>query len=378
MTSGFWGQAGTGRATEPRDEPLGELELVHAFTDGPMPTGVTVSATGRIFFCYPHWGDEVVFTVGELVDGTVRPYPSPELNSPSSETDPDALVSVQSVVVDGLDRLWILDTGSPLFRPTRHGGPKLVCVDLASDTVVRTILFPEDVALPTSYLNDVRFDLRRGSGFAFITDSSDRGPNGIVVVDLGSGESWRRLHDHSTTKAQPRSEFVPMVEGRVFLQRPPEGPAEPVTMGADGIAISADGSRLWYCPLASRRWYSVEVDALCDRERNELAVAETVTDEGDKGGGADGLESDDGGRIYATSYEHNAILRRLPTGELQTVAHDERLLWPDTLSLAADGYLYVTANQLHRQPSYQGGQDLRARPYALFRVAVDADPVRLR
>ena len=28
--------------------------------------------------------------------------------------------------------------------------------------------------------------------------------------------------------------------------------------------------------------------------------------------------------------------------------HDPRLLWPDTLSPAADGYLYVTANQLHR------------------------------
>jgi sugar lactone lactonase YvrE len=103
-----------------------------------------------------------------------------------------------------------------------------------------------------------------------------------------------------------------------------------------------------------------------------------VVDEGDKGSGADGLESDDRGRIYITAYEHDAILRRLPDGSLETVVHDPRLLWPDTLSLAVDGYLYVTANQLHRQAMYQGGRDLRQRPYTLFRVPVDATPVRLR
>ncbi|BDZ47102.1 hypothetical protein GCM10025866_30110 [Naasia aerilata] len=42
------------------------------------------------------------------------------------------------------------------------------------------------------------------------------------------------------------------------------------------------------------------------------------------------------------------------------------------------GYLYVTANQLHRQDKYQGGADLRTYPYFLFRVAIGAGPVRLR
>ncbi len=104
----------------------------------------------------------------------------------------------------------------------------------------------------------------------------------------------------------------------------------------------------------------------------------TVLDEGDKGGAADGLESDAAGYIYATNYEHNAILRRRPDGGWETVAHDPCLLWPDTLSLATDGYLYVTANQLHRQPRYHQGQDLRHKPYTLFRVHVDAQPVLLR
>jgi sugar lactone lactonase YvrE len=62
----------------------------------------------------------------------------------------------------------------------------------------------------------------------------------------------------------------------------------------------------------------------------------------------------------------------------ETVVHDPRLLWPDTLSLATDGYLYVTANQLHRQARYHGGRDLRRKPYVLFRIQTDAKPVLLR
>jgi len=94
------------------------------------------------------------------------------------------------------------------------GGPKLVCVDLTRDEVVQTILFPPDVALPTTYLNDVRFDLRRGeAGAAFITDSSDQGPNGIVVVDIATGKSWRRLHEHPSTKVETRPDLRMIVEG---------------------------------------------------------------------------------------------------------------------------------------------------------------------
>ena len=48
------------------------------------------------------------------------------------------------------------------------------------------------------------------------------------------------------------------------------------------------------------------------------------------------------------------------------------------LAFATDGYLYVTANQLHRQARYNKGKDLRVRPYTLFRILVDAHPVLLR
>jgi sugar lactone lactonase YvrE len=147
-------------------------------------------------------------------------------------------------------------------------------------------------------------------------------------------------------------------------------------VGSDGIAISPDGKTLFYCPLTSRHLYSVSVDALADRSKSDADVAATVKDLGEKGGAADGLESDAQGRVYVSDYEHNAICRRSLTNEFETLVHDPRVLWPDTLSLAADGYLYFTANQVERQPAFHNGHDLRVKPYVLFRVKVDGTRIQ--
>jgi sugar lactone lactonase YvrE len=121
----------------------------------------------------------------------------------------------------------------------------------------------------------------------------------------------------------------------------------------------------------------VSVEALFDRSLNDDAVADTVIDEGDKGSAGDGMETDAAGRLYVTDGEHNAIHRRLVDGTWETVVHDEGLLWPDTLSVAADGYLYVTANQFFRHSMFRG-TDERRKPYVLFRTPIGAGPVELR
>jgi sugar lactone lactonase YvrE len=363
----------------PAEVSIGKLEQVYHFI-GAMPTGVTVSHEGRIFVNFPKWGDQVTFTVAEIREGELVAFPNEAINQTNPNDPSAALVSVQSVVVDPADRLWILDTGSPLFQPTEYGGPKLIGVNLTTNQIFKKILFPQETALPTTYLNDIRFDLRRGEeGIAYITDSAQDGPNGIIVVDLSSGESWRKLNDHPSTKPEGLQSFLPIVEGKPFLEYQNDGSVkQAVRMGTDGIAINADGSRLYYCPLTSRKLYSVDTRMLIDRGIDEAKVSSTVTDEGDRGGAADGLESDAAGYIYSTNYEHNAILRRHPDGQWETVTHDPHLLWPDTLSLATDGYLYVTANQLHRQARFHQGHDLRKKPYTLFRIQIGAKPVLLK
>lgn len=359
----------------PTDRPIGDIEPVFEFRDD-MPTGVTVADNGRIFINFPRWGGEVPFTVAEIRDRKIVPYPDATINKFDPKRPSETLGSVQSVVVDPVNRLWILDTAAPSFSTPVPDGAKLVAVDLATDKVVKTIVLAPTSVLNTTYINDVRFDLRKGkAGLAYITDSSVSGPGAIIVVDLDSGESWRKLNGHASTSADPA--FVPVVEGETLAIRETGKPPVPFAVASDGIALSADGATLYYCSLSSRHLFSVPTALLLDRSVSEADVAKAVIDLGEKGA-SDGLEADDKGRIYAGDYERNSIRQRQTDGEWKTIAHDPRILWPDTLSVACDGYLYFTANQLHRQPQFHEGRDLREKPYSLFRVKIDAGPVLLK
>ena len=356
----------------------GRAEQVFAFQNQ-MPTGVTVSQSGRIFVNYPRWEDPVAFTVAEIVGGREVPFPDANINRLNLQNPGGTFVSVQSVVVDPLDRLWIVDTGSINLMPiVSKSAPKLVCVDLTTNKIIKTIRFDSsDAVLPTTYLNDIRFDLRKGAeGTAYLTDSSSMGPNALVVVDLATGQSRRVLNGHSSVTAEPL--FTATVEGKDVKQDKPNDPPMHIRLGADGIAISADGSRLYYCPLASRKLYSVSTATLLNANLSETEVAAAVQDEGSKPA-ADGLESDAQGRIYSTAYEQNAITRRAANGgRFEIIAQIAPIYWTDTMSVAADGYLYFTGNELHRQAGYNDGRDLRQKPYRLFRVKIDGAPVRLR
>ncbi len=351
------------------------LETVANF-NGAMPTGVTVSQTGRVFVCYPHWGDPVPFTVAEVKNGQAVAYPNAQVNKIDKAHPAACLYSVQSVVVDPKNRLWALDTGSVDLGPNVPGGPKLVCMDLRTNTITRKISFPRSVVTPGTYLNDIRFDLRRGkAGMAFITDSGAKSPNGIILVDLATGRSSRRLGGHPSVK--PVVGFRPIVEGQVLMERKHGLSPQSVKFASDGIAISDDGRTLYYCPLASRKLYSVSIDAMADRGKSEGAVEKTVKDLGVKGM-SDGMETDAEGRLYVTDCEHARIKRGRPGGPYTTLAQAPTIYWMDTMSVANNGYLYFTANELQRQGRYHNDKDLRVKPYRLYRVKVNAHPVLLK
>ncbi|MFT4112193.1 L-dopachrome tautomerase-related protein [Silvibacterium sp.] len=350
------------------DRTVGQLEVVAKLNSGPMPTGVTVSRQGRIFFNFPHWGDKVDATVVEWKDGHAVPFPAglPQ----SGNVDPaKKLMSVQSVVVDAKDHLWILDTGRVEGAPAPLGGAKLVEVNLFSNSVERTIVFPREVAPADSYMNDVRLDDVRDR--AYITDSSET-THGLIVVDLKSGKSWKRLtHDHST---EADSTFQPFLEGQALLTQGADGkPAKPRD-AADGIALSGDHTYLYYCPIFSRHLYRVPAELLANPEVDDAKLAKAVEDMGDKGM-SDGMEADAEGHVYFGDLENDSIRRWSPAGGFELIAHDPRILWPDTLSLANNGYLYFTANQLHRMPKFHHGHDERVKPYVLFRIRVNGHPV---
>lgn len=284
----------------PIERYFGKFELVYEFY-GAMPTGVTVSETGRIFVCLPKWGDDVKFTVAEIVGDQLLPYPNLETNLANPENIANSFISVQSVVADGRGTLWVLDTAAPNFSQPIKGGAKLVAVDLKTNKLRKVYKFTEDVVLPTTYLNDVRFDFRVGkAGYAYITDSSSIGPGAIIVVDLENGNAFRRLNGANSTSPDPY--FLPKVEGEIWMNRNKDGSTSPFRSASDGIAISPDGKLLFFCPLTSRHLFSISTETQKDRTIPDMDLLYHVKYWGEKGA-SDGMITD-------------ASLLRMKIGEL--------------------------------------------------------------
>ena len=97
-------------------------EIVVTFDAGPMPTGVAVSHTGRVFVNFPRWGDPVDFSVAEIVNGKAVPYPDADVNRFDPGKVSDNFLVVQSVFIDPKDRLWVLDAAAPTWGPTSPAG----------------------------------------------------------------------------------------------------------------------------------------------------------------------------------------------------------------------------------------------------------------
>jgi sugar lactone lactonase YvrE len=166
------------------------------------------------------------------------------------------------------------------------------------------------------------------------------------------------------------------VEGQPLKSRPGKGqPEATMKIGADGIAISNDGKTLYYCPLASRRIYSVSTEALADGKMSDEDTAKTIKELPQRDFASDGLHTDATGNLLLTDYEHNAV-RRLDQRDdndatYTIIAQDPRMIWPDTLAVDSQGAVFVMANQLNRQPRFHEGQDKRDQPYVLFKFTPD-------
>lgn len=350
----------------------GPLELAVAARAPTTPTGLTLAPDGRMFLFMPRFDESTVFTAGEVFpDGRVVPYPDEAVNRPDPARANERLFHVPNGVVDARGRLWLLDAG--LMASSGDpvpGAAKLVCLDLASNAITRTIPL-QDVVTKTSSLNDLRVDARPGREVAFITDQGQDGAGALIAVDLASGRTLRRLAGHVSTQSVEGT--VKIVEGRVLLKRKADGTTSPIQGGANGLALSPDGARLYYTPLMSRRLYAVETAALLDPARDDASVAETVRDLGEKGL-TGGLAADSRDRVYLSLQEFGAIGRRDPDGRIEIIARDPNLVWPDTFWITPDGWLYLSAAQANRRPEHNGGVDRQQSPYGIFRMRIDAGP----
>jgi sugar lactone lactonase YvrE len=323
-------------------------------------TGVSVSERGRIFVNFPRWTEDAPVSVAEVLPGgALRPYPNPEWNAwrnvRRDELDPgDHWVCVQSVVADRRGSLWVLDPAAPAVDGLVPGGPKLVRIDLATDRVAQVIHFDQKVAIPGSYLNDVRFS--KNGKFAFITDAGQRGA--LVVVELASGQARRVLDGHPST--QPEPGVAVHTDGRPL--RYPDG--RKVLFAADSMALSSDGGTLYYKALTGNTLYRIPASVLETRGFAGEDVAPSVQPYG-RTGPSDGFWIPAGSQtLYVTSIENDAVtardLTQSPAIGPSVVVQDPRLRWPDTFSQGPDGSIYVTSSHIQDSAFFN-----RAAPLAL-------------
>jgi sugar lactone lactonase YvrE len=366
-------QAASPTAAPPQSRPSGSLELA-ATADAPStPTGLAIARGGRMFVMMPRFTGSEPITLGEVMpDGAVTAYPDAAANRPDPAAPRSSLFHVPNGVFDRDDTLWVLDAGLPQGkgRPV-PGGAKIVAIDLGQNAIRRVVPLEAGVRDDSS-LNDLRVDVRDGRARAYVTDQGQAGAGAILAVDLDTGQVVRRLADHASTRSEDG--LVKFVERRPVMERKGDAPPKTPKGGANGIAISPDGARLYYAPLMSRRLYAVETAALRNPQISDTAVAAAVQDLGEKGM-TGGLIADSKDRVYLSLQEHNAVGRRLPDGTVEVLAADERLIWADTFWITPDRWLYISSAQVNRRPEYNGGADLQQPPYAILRMRIDADPV---
>ena len=84
----------------------------------------------------------------------------------------------------------------------------------------------------------------------------------------------------------------------------------------------------------------------------------------------DGLEIDAANNVYLTSFENSALMRRTAAGKIETLVQDDRLQWPDTYSLIADGTLYVATSGIHKTASWNKGVGQPRAPFRIFKMAL--------
>ena len=228
-------------------------------------TGIKVPHGKDIDFIYvtvPRWFRGVPSTLNKVFlprDGslannpTLHPYPSWEANAIGG--DCSGIQYTQSMEIDNEGIMWVLDVGSLYIAdPPRNNTcpPKLLFIDTVHNSFVgEPYIFPNSIAdHKTSFLNDLVID--NENKVAYISDTS--GDGGIIAFDYKSHVSIR--FEHSTMKPDLSGDIDWTFRKTTF----PTGSEGFQMTPQDGIALSPDGSRLFYTPLAGLEINSLSAD----------------------------------------------------------------------------------------------------------------------
>lgn len=187
----------------------------------------------RIYLSLPRHKNGIPVTLASIplnpITENIAPLLEPFPNWKMQKLDDcTAFQYVQSMEIDVLGKMWILENGRTEFRtskPRTKCPARLVIVDLENkNTILLNYKFPRNVVnMKSVFLNDIVLDHEDG-GYAYITDSDSKFP-GIIVFSLKYMNSWKVTHE--SMKADEKAATV-TINGTTF--------SNPGTV--NGIALS--------------------------------------------------------------------------------------------------------------------------------------------
>ena len=309
-------------------------------------TGIAVSGSGRVFVNFPRWSAETPVSVAEIVNGQIIPYPNREWNNWNNGTNKThQFICVQSVFIDDLNLLWILDTGQELQSDSTKAA-HLYVFSLKTNRLEQEYTLPAAKISGKSYLNDLRIDHKKQ--VVYLTDSD---VGGLVILDLQTNEIRRVLEKHYSTRAEVSKITI-------------DGYVRTHPVNSDGIALDRGNRYLYYSSLMGENVYRIATKALLNKNLNDSLLG-TQVEKFAKTGANDGIIFDKKGNLYLTSLEKNGISRLDKRGRLQLLIQDDAIKWPDSFAFEPNGDLLFTISQIHLPKEKRG-------PYKIFRLKLTA------
>lgn len=332
--------------------------------------GLAIDNSGVFYVTAPRWLDARVpapLNTVVIRDGKplLQPFPSAAMNDPRN---PAAFQSVLGIKIDARNRLWALDMGWIAGRDaTAQGAQKLVVIDLNTGRELRRYLIPDTVAnRSTSFLNDIAIDER--NGVAYLSDSGNRSGSpvaaGLIVYDYNTNTARRVIDRHASIQDDASRPLV-VNEEAVF-------PRNPLSVGINGLALTPDGSRLFWSITTGDAIYSAPTSVLLDPRRKPTEVVAEIAAPVRIGGGSDGLAADSLGRIWISNLTLNRVQLLDPkTNSLTTVSQSGQHVWLDSFAWGDNGQLFFTSNHLNH--AFSGVMKFDGAPnFRIWRLQTDA------
>lgn len=341
---------------------------IFATTDGAVGN-IAFTHSGEVVYSYhPFFEPKIRVAKYNALTKTSEPFPNLEWNTPRA-TDDHYLSNVLGIRNDENGIIWMLDMGNR--NPIT---PKIVGWNTKINRLERIYYLPETAVVKTSQPNDMLIDTKHQVIIIAdegIANGGDGSTAALIVVDMKTGRTRRLLEGTRSTLP----EKIPIVVNGKYLAIN----GNELYVGCDGITADKDFEWLYFAPLNGTKMYRVKISDLLNEQLSENELdnrIETYSDKPNNGG----LSIDVAGNLYLTAMESNSVaMISAQDRSVKAVFQDERLLWADGVSYNhADGYMYVSAAQVHLGAVFNSGKNLAKPPYYIFRFKPIAKGVDFR